>query len=41
MKLLIQGNNVAVTEAINDYVQQKLEKSIKHFETLITKVEAH
>jgi putative sigma-54 modulation protein len=41
MKLLIQGNNITVTEAINDYVQQKLDKSIKHFDLLITKVEAH
>ncbi len=41
MKLLIQGNNITLTDAINDYVQQKLDKSIKHFETLITKVEAH
>jgi len=41
MKILIQGNNITVTEAINDYVQQKLEKSIKHFETLTTKVDVH
>lgn len=41
MKLLIQGNNITVTEAIHDYVQQKLEKAIKHFQTLTTKVDVH
>ncbi|MGK7954335.1 MAG: HPF/RaiA family ribosome-associated protein, partial [Crocosphaera sp.] len=28
MKLLIQGNNIDVTESINDYVKQKLEKAV-------------
>jgi putative sigma-54 modulation protein len=41
MKLLIQGNNIAVTEAIHDYVQQKLEKAVKHFHSLTTKVDVH
>ncbi|ACK72557.1 sigma 54 modulation protein/ribosomal protein S30EA [Gloeothece citriformis PCC 7424] len=41
MKLLIQGNNITVTEAIHDYVQQKLEKAVKHFQTLTTKVDVH
>ena len=41
MKLLIQGNNIDVTEAIHDYVQQKLEKAVKHYQTFTTKVDVH
>lgn len=41
MKLLIQGNNIAVTDAIHDYVQQKLEKAVKHFHTITTKIDVH
>ena len=41
MKLLIQGNNITVTDAIHDYVQQKLEKAVKHFHNLTTKVDVH
>jgi putative sigma-54 modulation protein len=41
MKLLIQGNNIVVTDAIHDYVQQKLEKAVKHFQSLTTKVDVH
>ncbi|BAZ45881.1 light repressed protein A homolog [Chondrocystis sp. NIES-4102] len=41
MKLLIQGNNIAVTESIHDYVEQKIEKAIKHFENITSKVDVH
>ncbi len=41
MKLLIQGNNITVTEAIHDYVEEKLEKAVKHFQSLTTKVDVH
>ncbi|MGB5596941.1 MAG: ribosome-associated translation inhibitor RaiA [Crocosphaera sp.] len=41
MKLLIQGNNIDVTESIHDYVQQKLEKAVKHYQTFTTKVDVH
>ena len=41
MKLLIQGNNIAVTDAIHDYVQQKLEKAVKHFQNITTKIDVH
>lgn len=41
MKLLIQGNNIVVTESIHDYVQQKLEKAVKHFQHITTKVDVH
>jgi putative sigma-54 modulation protein len=41
MKLLIQGNNIAVTTAIDEYVHQKLEKAVKHFENITSKVDVH
>lgn len=41
MKLLIQGNNIAVTESIHDYVETKLEKATKHFQSFATKVDVH
>lgn len=41
MKLLIQGNNIAVTDSIHDYVQQKLEKAVKHFQNITTKIDVH
>ncbi|MBC6418118.1 MAG: ribosome-associated translation inhibitor RaiA [Prochloron sp. SP5CPC1] len=41
MKLLIQGNNIAVTDPIRKYVQQKLEKAVKHFQHITTKIDVH
>lgn len=41
MKFLIQGNNIEVTESIHDYVEEKLEKAVKHFQNLATKVDVH
>ncbi|NJL82266.1 MAG: ribosome-associated translation inhibitor RaiA [Chloroflexaceae bacterium] len=41
MKLLIQGNNITVTDAIHEYVEQKLEKAVKHFANITTKVDVH
>ena len=41
MKLLIQGNNIDVTESIDDYVREKLEKAVKHFQSITTKVDVH
>jgi putative sigma-54 modulation protein len=41
MKLLIQGNNIAVTESIHNYVEQKLEKAVKHFQNITSKVDVH
>ncbi|VEP12942.1 Ribosome hibernation promotion factor [Hyella patelloides LEGE 07179] len=41
MKLLIQGNNIEVTDAINNHVQQKVEKAVRHFHNLTTKVDVH
>jgi putative sigma-54 modulation protein len=41
MKFLIQGNNIEVTESIHDYVEEKLDKAVKHFQNLATKVDVH
>ncbi len=41
MKLLIQGNNIVVTDAIHSYVREKLEKAVKHFQNITTKVDVH
>lgn len=41
MKLLIQGNNIEVTESIHDYVEEKLDKAVKHFQNLASKVDVH
>ena len=41
MKLLIQGNNITVTDAIHDYVEQKLDKAVKHFQNITSKVDVH
>jgi putative sigma-54 modulation protein len=41
MKLVIQGKNIDVTDAIREYVQQKIEKSIAHFDYLLTEVDVN
>ncbi|MEM9275808.1 MAG: ribosome-associated translation inhibitor RaiA [Cyanobacteria bacterium P01_F01_bin.143] len=41
MKLLIQGNDITVTDSIHDYVQQKLEKAVRHYQSITTKVDVH
>ncbi|NJL01331.1 MAG: ribosome-associated translation inhibitor RaiA [Spirulinaceae cyanobacterium RM2_2_10] len=41
MKLLIQGNNIAITDAIHHYVQEKLANAVKHFQNITTKVDVH
>lgn len=41
MKLLIQGNNIAVTESIHDYVESKLDKATKHYHNIATKIDVH
>lgn len=41
MKILIQGNNIEVTEAMHNYVQEKLDKAVKHFSNITTKVDVH
>ncbi|MDP8933960.1 MAG: ribosome-associated translation inhibitor RaiA [Cyanobacteriota bacterium] len=41
MKLVIQGKNIEITDAIREYVNQKLEKAVSHFQTLTTEVDIH
>jgi putative sigma-54 modulation protein len=41
MKLVIQGKNIDVTDAIRQYVHQKIEKSIAHFDYLLTEVDVN
>jgi len=41
MKLVIQGKNIEVTDAIHEYVHQKIEKAVNHFQTLTTEVDVH
>lgn len=41
MKLLIQGNNIAVTDSIHDYVEQKIAKAVKHFQNITSKIDVH
>jgi putative sigma-54 modulation protein len=41
MKLLIHGKNIEITEAIRDYVNQKIEKAVSHFQHLTMEVDVH
>lgn len=41
MKLVIQGKNIDITDAIREYVRQKIEKAVSHFQTLTTEVDVH
>ena len=41
MKLVIQGKNIEITDAIRTHVQQKIEKATAHFQPLISKVDVN
>ncbi|MDX2100365.1 MAG: ribosome-associated translation inhibitor RaiA [Leptolyngbyaceae cyanobacterium bins.59] len=41
MQLVIQGKNIEITDAIHEYVNQKIEKAVNHFQTLTTEVDVH
>lgn len=41
MKLVIHGKNIEITDAIREYVNQKIEKAINHFQALTTEVDVH
>ncbi len=41
MKLVIHGKNIEITDAIREYVDQKIEKAVSHFQTLTTQVDVH
>ncbi|MEO1300234.1 MAG: ribosome-associated translation inhibitor RaiA [Cyanobacteria bacterium J06636_16] len=39
MKLIIQGKNIKVTDAIHDYVDRKIGKAVNHFKGLMTEAD--
>jgi putative sigma-54 modulation protein len=41
MKLVIQGKNIDITDGIRDYVHQKIEKAVNHYQNLTTEVDVH
>jgi putative sigma-54 modulation protein len=41
MKLVIQGKNLEITDAIRSHVHQKIEKATAHFQTVINKVDVN
>jgi len=41
MKLVIQGKNLEITDAIHEYVQQKIAKAVNHFQQLTNEVDVH
>jgi len=41
MKLVIQGKNIEITDAIHEYVQQKIHKAVSHFQQLAMEVDVH
>jgi putative sigma-54 modulation protein len=41
MKLIIHGKNIEITDAIRKYAQQKIEKSVGHFQNIINEVDIH
>ncbi|NMF84879.1 MAG: ribosome-associated translation inhibitor RaiA [Leptolyngbya sp. LCM1.Bin17] len=41
MKLVIHGKNIEITDAIRDYVEQKILKAVSHFKHLTNEVDVH
>ncbi len=41
MKLVIHGKNIEITEAIREYVHQKIEKAANHYQNLTTEIDVH
>lgn len=41
MKLVIQGKNIDITDGIRNYVNQKIEKAVSHFQHWTTEVDVH
>jgi putative sigma-54 modulation protein len=39
MKLVLQSKNIEITDAIRDYVNQKIEKAVSHFENITTGID--
>jgi len=41
MKLVIHGKNIEITDAIREYVHQKIEKAASHFQNLTSEIDVH
>jgi len=41
MKLVIHGKNIEITDAIRDYVHQKIEKAVSHYQNITNEVDIH
>ncbi|SRR5579883_261081 len=41
MKLVIQGKNIEITDSLREYVTQKIEKAVNHYQNLTTEVDVH
>lgn len=41
MRLVIHGKNIEITDAIREYVHQKIEKAVNHFQNLTYEVDVH
>lgn len=41
MKLVIQGKNIEITDAIRDHVRQKIQKAVTHYERLAMEVDVN
>ncbi len=41
MKLVLQSKNIEITDAIRDYVNQKIERAASHFENIITQMDVN
>ncbi|NCJ07757.1 ribosome-associated translation inhibitor RaiA [Synechococcales cyanobacterium C] len=41
MKLVIHGRNIEITDAIREYVHQKIEKAANHYQNLTTEIDVH
>lgn len=41
MKLVIHGKNIEITDAIREYVHQKIEKAVNHYQTITNEVDVH
>ena len=41
MKLVIQGKNIDITDSIRNYVNEKIEKAVSHFQSITSEVDIH
>ena len=41
MKIVIQGKNIEITEAIREYVDQKIDKAVSHFKSMTTEIDVN